>query len=385
MYDRVLTRMIKKSSKSVLLLGPRQTGKSTLMKGLDPDLTINLASERTFLDFSAQPDLIEKVIDHQKPKTIFIDEVQRLPSMLNSIQAIIDDSPKNQYRFFLTGSSARKLRRGNANLLPGRVISQKLGPLIFSEMNTDLKLDDALVFGTLPGVVMEEKDQERKDILRSYSSTYLKEEIQAEALTKNIEGFARFLFVVASKSGEFLDFSKLGIQAAISQKTSTRFFEILEDTLVVRRLDAFAKNETRRLVKHPRFFFFDNGVLNGLLKNFTLSEDRKGMLFEHFIINQIMTMNEISGESARISTYRTESGSEVDLIIEKDGVLISLEIKSGARLNSKDFSGLHSFKNSFEKKHRSILLYAGSRSYREDFVEVHPWERALKEVYEFLA
>src|SRR5262249_37943463 len=159
-------------------------------------------------------------------------------------------------------------------------------------------------------------------------------------------------------------FAKLGTLAAITQKTSSRFFELLEDTLIVNRLDAYAKSATKRMVRHPKFYFFDNGVLNGLLKNFTLSEDRKGLLFEHLIISQIITMNAVHGELAQLSTYRTEAGSEVDLIIERDQELVAIEIKSGGRLTAKNFHGLRRFSEPFTKKPRQILLYAGDRMFK---------------------
>lgn len=373
------------AKKSFLLLGPRQTGKSTLVQSLAPDLSINLAFEQTFLDYSAQPGLLEKLLDRERPRTVFLDEVQRLPSLLNTVQAILDADPR-RHRFYLTGSSARKLKRGNANLLPGRIVQYQLGPLLHEELGADLDLDDALAFGTLPGVVTEPDDRTRRDLLRTYGSTYLKEEVQAEALTRQIEGFSRFLFVAASKSGEFLDFAKTGSLAAISQKTASRFFEILEDTLIVSRLNAHASTETRRLVRHPKFYFFDTGVLNGLLRNFTVSDDRRGYLFEHFIVNQILTANGTLGEPARLSTYRTEAGSEVDLIVEKDDDTISVEIKSSARLSSGDFSGLRRFAAQHRGGGRlkSLLLYAGPRAYKEGAVDVLPWREGLSEVLAFL-
>src|SRR5437667_3661611 len=152
MYKRLLADRLGKTTKSILLLGPRQTGKSTLVNTLNPDLSINLAFEQVFLDYSAQPDLLEKVIARERPRTVFIDEVQRLPSLLNTVQAILDESAR-KYRFYLTESSARKLKRGKANLLPGRVIQYQLGPLIHEEMGGDMELEDALVFGTPPGIV----------------------------------------------------------------------------------------------------------------------------------------------------------------------------------------------------------------------------------------
>ncbi len=383
-YRRLIADKLKKSAKSILLLGPRQTGKSTLIRSINPDLSINLSREKTFLEFSSQPDLLEKILKIDKPKTVFIDEVQRIPSLLNTVQAILDDRPKG-IQFYLTGSSARKLKRGQANLLPGRIVSYSLGPLAFQECRSDLTLGHALAFGSMPGILSEKDIKTKKEVLRSYAGTYLKEEIQAEALTKNIEGFSRFLMVAASKSGEFLDFSKLGSQASISQKASSRFFEILEDTLIVSRLNSFSRSETRRLVQHPKFYFFDLGVLNGLLQNFTLSNDRKGFLFEHFIVNQILTLNKVHGDHCRISTYRTEGGSEVDIIIENESELLSVEIKSSENIHGDDFLGLKRFAQFYKNRHRSILIYAGARSYKEDRIEVLSWARGLDAIFEFMS
>ncbi|MCM2281591.1 MAG: AAA family ATPase [Bdellovibrionaceae bacterium] len=383
-YERSLFRKIQNSKRSLLLLGPRQTGKSTLIKELNPDLSINFAREQTFLEFSSQPDLLEKILQEKKPKSVFVDEIQRIPSLLNTIQAVLDEN-KNSPRFYLTGSSARKLRRGQANLLPGRLLVYQLGPLTFEELGDDFKLNDALAFGTLPGIWTEPDNAVRRELLRSYASTYLREEIQAEALTRNIEGFSRFLMVAASKSGEFLDYAKIGSQASISQKTSSRFFEILEDTLVVGRLDSFAKNSTRRLIQHPKFYFFDTGVLNGLLGSFTVSVDRKGMLFEHFIVNQIFTFNQLAGSNARLSTYRTENGSEVDLIIENGSDIMSVEIKATGKPIQKDFLGLKRFGEFLKKPHQSLLIHTGQNEFRDGFVRAIPWDKALREVFEFMS
>lgn len=383
MVKRLNTKNINLSKKSILLIGPRQTGKSTLLSSLNPDLSINLSKEDVFLEFSSQPALLEKLLLSKSIKKIFIDEVQRLPSLLNTIQAIIDENP-NRFKFYLSGSSARKLRRGQANLMPGRMISYYMTPFVVEEIEDNFNLESALQYGMLPGVIAEISKKDKKLLLNSYSSTYLKEEIQAEALTKNIEGFSRFLFVAASKSGEFLDFAKLGSQASISQKTSSRFFEILEDTLIVYRLPAFAKNETRRLVQHPKFYFFDNGVLNALLGNFELSQDRIGYLFEHFIVTQLINYAKLSNSNARFSTFRTEGGAEVDLIIEVGSKTLAIEIKSSEKLISKDFNGLKSFIEFQGKKIKPIILYRGQRNYSEETIQVLNWQSALIEINKFL-
>ena len=299
--SRNILNIIKNSSKSLLLLGPRQTGKSTLLRQLKPELIINLADEREFLSFARNPGEIFARIDARKPRTILIDEVQRIPSLLNSIQAIIDND--KSLRFFLSGSSARKLARGQANLLPGRIISLKLGPLVASELGYQLDESQALSTGSLPGIYLDESESDRLAVLDSYAATYVREEVQAEALTRNLEGFSRFLFVAASRATDFLDHTKLANASSISRQSAVRFFEILEETMIIHRCDAFTKSGKRRLVQHPRYFFFDNGVLNALLGNYTVSDDRVGMLFENLLYTGGGTPTWLAIKHASFSGY----------------------------------------------------------------------------------
>ena len=234
MIPRGLGPLLAKSKRSLLLLGPRQTGKSTLIQSLKPELTINLAHEPTYLEFSRNPRELEERLAARPYRTVFVDEVQRLPSLLNTLQAILDEQGQ-QMKFYMTGSSARKLKRGGANLLPGRIHTYLLGPLTAREMGYKMKTQEALSTGTLPGIWTEPHRQEKEKVLRSYAAVYLKEEIQAEALTRAVEGFSRFLFVAAAEAGKFLDLSKLASQAAIPRQSGVRDFEILQDTLLLRR------------------------------------------------------------------------------------------------------------------------------------------------------
>jgi predicted AAA+ superfamily ATPase len=380
MYNRSLTQFIRSHEYSILLLGPRQTGKSTLLRSLDVDLEINLADENTFLTFSSDPDRLRSLLQALPSKktahTILIDEVQRIPSLLNTIQVLIDEK-KNRYRFLLSGSSARKLRRGNANLLPGRVLSYSLGPLHVLETLDDRPVQELLRFGSLPGVVTEPNIQLKKTILTSYAATYLKEEIQAEALTKNIEGFSRFLFVAAAKNGEFLDYGKLGTQASISQKTASRFFEILEDTLIVRRLEAFAKTPQRRLIRHPKYYFFDVGVLNGLLGNFTASNDRIGNLFETLVFNQLSSLMDSRGITARFSSYRTTHGAEIDLILQCEESDFAIEVKASKNIGPGDLKALRAFQSEYPK-FKSMIIYLGDHVLERDGIKIMSLFDALK-------
>jgi predicted AAA+ superfamily ATPase len=374
----MLSSVISSHDYSVLLLGPRQTGKSTLLRNMQPDLEINFADEKTFLEFSSDPNRLRGILQHKKPRTVFIDEVQRLPSLLNTIQALIDQDRKKT-RFFLSGSSARKLKRGQANLLPGRIIIYSLGPLSILEVDNDRPLRELMSCGCLPGIVTESNVKLKKAILTSYAGTYLKEEIQAEALTKNIEGFSRFLFTVAAKNGEFLDYSKLASQSGISQKTATRFFEILEDTLIVRRLHSFAGSDLRRLIRHPKFYFFDVGVLNGLLNNFTPSLDRIGGLFETLVVNQLADLVSSVGATARFSSYRTDKGAEIDLILETDKANYAIEIKASRNVGPSDIRTLRRFSNE-HKKIQPIVIYLGDSALEKDGVPILPLPDGLKAI-----
>lgn len=381
MIARRLGPVLGRSKKSVLLLGPRQTGKSTLIAGLKPDMTINLANEPTYVDFLRNPaELEQRLASAPRARSIFIDEVQRLPSLLNTVQSLLDRDG-NRLRFYLTGSSARKLKRGHANLLPGRIHTYFLAPLSVGELGFALDSDAALAYGTLPGIWMEPDRQIREKTLRSYAGTYLKEEVQAENLVRNLEGFARFLQLTAEWSGRFLDLAKIASGAQVARQSVVRFFEVLEDCLLVRRLEPFGKSLTRRLVQHPRFYFFDVGVLNGLLGNFTVSGDRRGPLFENMVVSQVFNEAAAQDRDIRLTAYRTEHGAEVDVILEIGGDVHAIEIKSSKAVDSGDLRGLKSFRDYHGRKHRSWILYAGQIRKMVEGVEIVPWQSGLKEIF----
>lgn len=372
---RVLQAKLLKSKKSILLLGPRQTGKSTLIRSLNPDFEINLADEETFYSYSSDPGRIKREI--LSKKKVFIDEIQRLPSLLNTLQVIMDEN-KNTL-FYLTGSSARKLKRGQGNLLPGRIFNYELGPLCLDEIPEKTAAMDLMKKGLLPEPFLSDEQEHWKKLLRSYSAAYLKEEIQAEALTRNIEGFSRFFQIVASKSGDFCDVSKYASASQVDRSTARRFFEILEDTLVVYSLEAFTKSQKRRLVQHPRYYFFDVGVLNGLLGNFEVSQDRIGMLFEHLILQLLKSHYKAQDEDVRISTYRTDAGAEVDFIIERSGQVFAIEVKATKSLGPHDLRGLKSFREFYGKKHSSYVFYLGNTSQKfPDGTIGLPWNEGIK-------
>lgn len=375
-YKRILGEKLLKAKKSILLLGPRQTGKSTLVRSLKPELTINLADEATFVDFLRDPALLTNTVG--KHKTVFIDEVQRIPSLLNTVQALVDDG--DGLKFYLTGSSARKLKRGKANLLPGRLLAYDLGPLSLAELGDAFDLKAALSKGLLPGIYTEDDRDTWQKLLRSYAVTYLKEEIQAEALTRNLEGFSRFFDVVVSNSGSFVDFTKFSTLAAIERMSARRYFDVLVDTLVLYPVEAFSRSKKTRLVQHPRFYLFDVGVLNGALRNFEASADRVGNLLEHLVLQLILSGAKCRDHDVRVTTYRTEGGAEVDFIVERGADVFAIEVKGSRNVSVSDLRGLKSFADFYGKTHTPMVFFVGERDQLIDGVRVLPVVKGIGEL-----
>jgi len=364
MIPRLISSAIGQSPKSILLLGPRQVGKSTLILGLGPDLAINLNDDKTYLDFTSNPnELKQRLAANSGIRAVLIDEVQRYPTILNTIQSIIDHEPSKSPKFYLTGSSARKLKRGHANLLPGRIFSYELGPLCAAELDYKLDINLAMSWGSLPEPYLSPSVSFREKLLTTYSGVYLKEEIQAEALTRNLEGFSRFIMSAAEHSGLILDFSKLAKQAKIERKACARFYEILEDTLIASRLEVFDKTDAD-IAKRPKFYFFDTGVLNGLLGNFVASNDRRGLLFEHLVLNQILASAKARDKPVHVSYFRTRGGYEVDLILELAGTIYAVEIKAG-RADDGDARKLESFSGYYESVDGFFIVTAEPDSARK--------------------
>jgi predicted AAA+ superfamily ATPase len=382
MIERILKNSIDTQSKSILLLGPRQVGKSTLLRQLEPDLIVNLAREKEFLDHSSNPALLEELIRETKPKVVFIDEIQRIPSILNTVQAIIDEQkgPK-KIKFLLSGSSARKLRRGQANLLPGRVISYALGGLSLLEIKSNIDMKKCMAFGFLPEVFLEKNSAQAMDILTSYSGIYLKEEIQAELLVRNIQGFSRFLIYFAEYSGRVLDLSKVSSKARVSRTGASRFLEILEETLLLLRCESFRDLEADT-VSHPKYYFFDPGVLNGLLGGFSMTQDRVGMLFEHVVIAQIKNTAAAKHQNVELFYFRTRHGVEVDFIIRTQKKYWAIEAKTGY-VTAEDAKSLEIFSHYYPKVDEQVIVVPeGSARKLNSGVRVLSLSKLISEMFE---
>lgn len=378
MKARFISSTIEKSPKSVLLLGPRQVGKSTLLESLSPELSINLGLQSEFLAFNSNPDELENRIQLYSPETILLDEIQRIPDLLNTIQVFIDNN-KGKMKFYLSGSSARKLRRGSANLLPGRIFTYRLGPL--SCLDLDYKIDSqrALEMGCLPEPYFSKNRTFSEKLLRSYVGTYLQEEILAESLVRQVQGFSRFLNVTAENSGKFLDFSKIATKSKVNRSAARRFYEILEDTLICDRLEPYP-NEGADLVKHSKYYLFDIGVVNGLLGNFHASADRIGLLFEHLFFNQLKNTSYSIDKEMKIFHFRTRGGLEVDFIVEIDNRTIAIELKV-SEPSSSELLPLKNLDKYFKKPIEKYVACLKVKPKKIQGIEILEWQTVMKRLF----
>ena len=335
-------------TKSFFLFGPRQTGKSTFVKSLltPRDLYIDLLPRRAFLNYAKAPGKVrEEILAHLEQYSdplCIIDEIQKIPSLLDEVHELIESKG---IRFILTGSSSRKLRRGGANLLAGRAYTYRLFPLTFSEMGDRFSLDKALKIGTLP-VLWESRNEDPFEFLRSYTETYLKEEVAAEGLVRDIGPFAQFLDIAAANDGETVNFNNIARECSVSSKTVRQYYQILEDTFLAIKLPAWTRSERRRLVSHPRYYFFDPGVTNALSHTLGYSVNSRilGRRFEQFVICQITAFIHYKRLDVQLYYWRTNHGAEVDVLVcTGNRIKCALEIKSSQNIAMETLSGLRSF------------------------------------------
>lgn len=366
---------------SFFLFGSRQTGKTTLIHSRYSKNVwrVDLLLNDIFFAYSKNPsqfrrEAVEK-IENERVQTIFIDEVQRIPALLNEVQYLMQNY---SCRFILTGSSARKLKRGGANLLAGRAVERRLYPLTHAELKERFHFEEILRFGSLPPILGKSKG-EKIDILSTYVHTYLREEIQSEGIARNIGGFSKFLDISASQFGELVSFSAIARECQLPVRTVQSYYEILEDTLVGIRLQPWRKSIRKRLVAHPKFYFFDLGVTNAVNKRLTGVIDRHlfGRLFEQWIVLETHWSIQYKRSEATIYYWRTNHGAEVDLLIEKHGKIVgAYEIKSTPTVDGSHLSGLRAFRDENPRVPCHVICTA-SRAYEIDKIKITPWQKYL--------
>ena len=381
MYNRIQNLSLS-SLETCFLWGPRQTGKSTLLKKLFPSaMRFDLLLSTEYQRLLHRPSILREqcmaagldATSQQDP--IIIDEIQKIPILLDEVHWLIEN---RGLRFILCGSSARKLRHGHANLLGGRAIRYELYPLICSEI-PDFSLIKALNAGLIPRHYDAAKPRR---LIQSYVGDYLKEEIVAEALTRNIPAFSRFLEIAALSNGEMLNFTNIARECGVSSPTVKEYFQILEDTLIGRQLPAFRKRRKRRLITSPKFYFFDLAPVIHLSRRGTILQGSElfGRALEHFIWMEIIAHSSYSDLFYPVYFWRTSSGVEVDFILGDHE--ISIEVKSTTLANDSHLKGLRRFKEEYSIR-RSILVSLDLNPRRtEDNIEILPWNIFLEQLWE---
>lgn len=376
MYARVLRPPEKQS---FFLLGPRGTGKTAWVKAACPGaLTFDLLDARLYARLLANPTLLGELIPAAHRDWIVIDEVQRVPALLDEVHRLIEG---RRLRFAMTGSSARKLRRGGVNLLAGRALTRLMHPLMAMELGRDFDLRRAVRFGSLPFACTTDAPG---DYLDAYTATYLREEVLQEGLTRNLAAFSRFLEAASFSQAQVLNIASVARESAIAAKLAEAYFDILEDLLLAVRLPPFTKRAKRRVVMHPKFYFFDAGVFRAVRPKGPLDspEEAEGPALETLVLAHLRAWNDYGGHGRTVSYWRTPQGDEVDFVLYGEGGLMAIEVKRSTRIRAEDLRGLVRFKSDYPQA-RTLLLHPGSRRYHESGVDIVPLAEALQDLDAF--
>lgn len=381
---------------SVMILGPRASGKtfflSRVLAKFKNTIQINLLNNAEFEKFISNPEHLYKEVegyleDKHLPLYVMIDEVQRIPKLLNEVHRLLEDK-KGDVIFILTGSSARKLRRDeDINLLAGRAISIDFFPLSSLEIDFQKNLNSILKYGLLPEIFSLKSDKIKIEKLKTYVGTYLVEEIQKESEIRRIDKFNRFLEVAASLNGSGVNYSKIARSIDVSSPTVKEYFSILKDTLIAYSIPAWTYSVKRQIQQASKYYFFDNGVLNALLGELSSKLNTKnyyyGKLFENLIVTEIVKQINIKRLPLKLFNYRTTTNQEIDLIIQKNSnsTPVAIEIKSNTQPKVIDISPLEKFSKDYPNA-KCIVLCQTDRKYIEQSIHFYPFMEGINKALE---
>ncbi len=372
---------------SFFLFGPRGVGKTTLLRHLpwfERALYINLLHPRDEMRFSARPHELMAIVKAlpAEIRHVVIDEVQKIPKLLDVVHDLIETSDK---KFILTGSSARQLKRGGANLLAGRAFVYHLHPFSYLELKEAFDLNTSLHFGMLPKVLEYHIEEKKRLYLDAYAHTYLKEEIWAEHFVRDLDPFRRFLEVAAQSNGKIINFSNIARDVGVEDRHVKKYFSILEDTLLGFFLEPFQHSFRKRLSKSHKFYFFDLGVVRVLSSQLTipLSESTSyfGDLFECFIILQCKQLIDYFHREYRLSYLKTKDDAEIDLVVERPGKpVLFIEIKSSQDVQREQLRNLRMLAQDF-KTCEAVCFSRDPYPKQWDEVSVLPWQVGIEKYF----
>ena len=357
------------------LLGPRGTGKTWLTQRLFPDaLRIDLLDPETVRSMSARPERLRELLAARPDAgQVVVDEVQKLPDLLEVAHLLIEE--KRNVQFIFTGSSARKLRRAGVNLLGGRAAQKSLHPFMAAELGSGFRLDEALRLGMLP-VVLAAKDP--AEILRAYNGLYLREEVQMEGMVRSVGSFSRFLEAISFSHGAVLNLANVARECQVNRKTVEGFLEILEDLLLAFRVPVFTRRAQRELAVHPKFYFFDAGVFraNRPAGPLDAPSEIDGAALEGLVAQHLRAWCDYSGGNHRLHYWQTRSKVEIDFVVYGENGFHALEVKNSVRVRPEDLRGLKKFGEDFPESRR-WLLYRGNERLLIDGILCLPCEEFL--------
>lgn len=371
----LIPRFFTPPKESFFLFGPRGTGKSTWLKTRYPNaLWIDLLGPETFRAYSARPERLEElVLGSPENKIVVIDEVQKIPELLDVVHSLIEK--KYGIQFILTGSSSRKLKRTGVDLLAGRAITCSLYPFMAAELKNQFNFSSALKYGLLP-LAIHADDKEK--VLKTYAALYVKEEVQAEGLVRNIGNFSRFLESISFSHGSLLNISNVARDCQVERKVVENYVGILEDILLSYRVPVFTKRAKRATAAHPKFYFFDAGLFRALRLAGPLDrpEEIEGAALEGLVAQHLIAWNSYRGGRNELFYWRTRAGSEVDFVLYGEEVFWAIEVKNTARINDSDLRSLRSFKEDYPQC-QTFFLYRGKERLLKNGVQCVPCEQFL--------
>lgn len=377
MYSRIIKYP---KDKSFFLFGPRGTGKTTWIRGEFPGaLYLDLLEAELFNDLLARPNLLETMIPKGHEDWIILDEVQRVPELLFEVHRLIE---KKKLKFILTGSSARKLRKRGGNLLAGRALTLHMHPLTVAELGEDFDLDRSLAFGHLPCACTE---ADPKRYLESYVTTYLREEVQQEGLTRNLGAFSRFLEAASFSQASSLNVSSVARECSVERKVVENYFSILDDMLLSIEVPSFRKRAKRRIVSHPKFYFFDAGVYMTLRPMGPLDrpEEAGGVSLETLFMQELRAANDYFDLGYAIHYWRTSNDVEVDFVLYGERGIRAFEVKRSGRVRDEDTRGLKAFLKDYPSAN-ATLVYGGDRMFYDGQIQIVPVVECLKDLKSYL-
>jgi predicted AAA+ superfamily ATPase len=378
MFKRLIE--INKSAQSFFLFGPRGTGKTTWLKtNYKEAIYLDLLESKLRRTLQGTPEKLDNYIPKDYKGWVVLDEVQKIPELLNEVHRLIENK---KYKFILTGSSARSLRRKGVNLLAGRALTYYLYPLTASELGQKFDFTAALKFGQLPTV---KNTGQPAQFLDSYIETYLQEEILQEGLTRNIGNFSRFLEIASYSQGAMLNVAQIAQEAQLERKTVENYFKILEDLLIAYRLPVFTKKAKRKLVVHNKFYFFDVGVFRALRPTGPLDSEAEidGPALETLFLQEIKAVNDYLNLDYEIFYWRSVTGLEVDFILYGPKGLVAFEIKRKSNINNGDLGSLKAFLKDYPGSKCYLCCGVDKIEYRDDITIINI-EEVLRNITKFL-